>query len=93
MRKMNNYTRIKNIKSNHSDGMIPRNWQSIIYKKDGTRKGCRYYCANGIVLDADWNASINIACRKHSISFNTPVDGQLNFLDRVQSITQSSDVF
>lgn len=29
---------IKNIESNHSNGMIPRNWQSIIYKKDGTRK-------------------------------------------------------
>lgn len=55
----------------------------ITGKIDGTRKGCRYYCADGIVLDADWNASINIACRKHSISFNIPLDGQLNFLDRV----------
>ena len=56
-------------------------------KKDGMRKGCRYYCPDNIVLDADWNASINIANRfyKHSNSFRVPIDGTLNLSDRIQS--------
>jgi IS605 OrfB family transposase len=31
--------------------------------KDGLRKGSRYYCSDGQILDADINASINIAKR------------------------------
>lgn len=54
-------------------------------KRDGQRKGCRYYSSNGIVYDADWNAAINIRNRKHSSSFNIPVDGGLNFEDRSSS--------
>ena len=66
----------------------------------GQRKGCRYYASDGVVFDADWNASINIA-RKftlkqeinkiyHPISFSAPYDGGLNFLGRVLSTTQPS---
>lgn len=47
-------------------------------KKDGTRKNRRFYCKNGTVLDADWNAAINIARKsKHPFSFKTPIDGAL----------------
>ena len=53
-------------------------------QRTGTRKGCRYYCNDGVVLDADWNAAINIKNRyRHSNSFNLPLDGQLNLIDRV----------
>ena len=53
-------------------------------QRAGTRKGCRYYCNDGIVLDADWNAAINIMNRyKHSNSFDLPLDGKLNLIDRV----------
>jgi len=46
-------------------------------RKDGERKGCRYYCKDGIVLDADQNASINIAIRsKLPISSCKGLDGQ-----------------
>jgi IS605 OrfB family transposase len=31
--------------------------------KDGLRKGSRYYCSDGVILDADLNASINITKR------------------------------
>jgi len=65
----------------------------------GIRKGCRYYASDGVVFDADWNASINIARKftlkqkinkiNHPISFNSPLDGKLNFLGRVLSTTQS----
>lgn len=53
--------------------------------KDGIRKGCRYYAVDGNVLDADWNASINIAKKysKHPISFETPFDGDLNLIGRL----------
>lgn len=67
--------------------------------KRGERKGCRYYASDGVVFDADWNASINIAHKytskqkinkiNHPISFSTPFDGGLNFLGRVLSTTQS----
>ena len=63
-------------------------------KRDGKRVGCRYYCSDGIVFDADFNASVNIAQRSsHPLSCNKlPLDGGLIFLSgRVQSITQSSD--
>lgn len=33
----------------------------ITGKRDGERRGCRYYSKNGIVYDADINAAINIA--------------------------------
>lgn len=61
-------------------------------KKDGTRVGCRYYCKDGIVLDADWNAAVNIAKKsKHPISFELPIDGGLNFIGRAQSTAQSQN--
>jgi len=48
---------------------------------DGQRKGSRYYCKDGTVLDADVNAAINIAGRsKLPVSFSdlavTGLDGQ-----------------
>ena len=62
-------------------------------KRDGNRVGCRYYCVDGIVFDADWNAAINIARRaNHPISSGLPIDGRLTpLIGRVQSITQSSN--
>lgn len=60
-------------------------------QRTGKRCGCRYYCNDGIVLDADWNASINIMNRyKHSNSFNLPIDGKLNLIDRVCQRPNSS---
>jgi transposase len=56
----------------------------------GERKGCRYYTSDKKVLDADWNAAINIGKRsKLPISFNFPYDGKLNFVGRSLSIDQS----
>lgn len=61
-------------------------------KKDGTRVGCRYYCKDGIVLDADWNAAVNIAKKsKHPISFELPIDSCLNFIGRAKSTAQSQN--
>lgn len=57
-------------------------------KRDGQRKGCRYYSSNGLVYDADWNAAINIRNRKHSTSSRVPLDGTLDLVDRLQSISQ-----
>ena len=57
-------------------------------KRDGQRKGCRYYSSSGLVYDADWNAAINIRNRKHSTSFNIPIDGRLNLVDRLMSTSQ-----
>lgn len=52
-------------------------------KKEGCRRqGCRFYTADGLVFDADWNAAINIRNRKHPASFKLPLDGQLNFVGR-----------
>lgn len=49
-------------------------------KKDGERRGRRYYGADGVVLDADYNAAINIVKRsKLPASFDVPLDGTLNF--------------
>lgn len=50
-------------------------------RKDGTRKGCRYYGRDGVVLDADYNAAVNIAKRgKHPLSSDSvPLDGTLDF--------------
>lgn len=49
-------------------------------KRNGKRCGCRYYCNDGLVLDADWNASVNIALRaKHPFTINElPIDGKLS---------------
>lgn len=54
----------------------------------GIRKGCRYYCTDGYVFDADWNASLNIAKRykQHPESFNLPISGRLNFLGRLNGL-------
>lgn len=47
-------------------------------KRDGQRKGCRYYCSDGVALDADWNAAVNIALRsKLPTSSTLPIDGGL----------------
>ena len=48
-------------------------------KRDGERRGRRYICKDGLVLDADWNAAINIAQRsKHPLSSEIiPVNGGL----------------
>ena len=64
-------------------------------KKEGIRKGCRFYCTDGIVLDADWNAAVNIAQKsKHPFSNNIlPIDGNLTFLSgRVLSTTHTPDI-
>lgn len=62
-------------------------------KKDGARIKIRYYCIDGTVLDADWNAAVNIGKRSknHPLSNHPlPVDGGLTFLNgRRQSIRQS----
>ena len=65
----------------------------------GERKGCRFYASDGIVFDADWNASINIAKKyiqtkeahgtKHPISLKSPLDGELNLVGRLLSTSQS----
>ena len=57
-------------------------------KRDGKRQGCRYYCSDGVVFDADWNAAVNIAKRgKHPLS-----SSELPLSGRVSSITRSSAV-
>ncbi len=62
-------------------------------KQDGKRQGCRYYSANGYVLDADWNAAINIKNRaeniKHLISYDRlPLDGSLNILNKQATVNK-----
>ena len=49
---------------------------------NGKRLGTRYYAADGLVLDADWNAAINIANRYHPSTFKLPICGRLNLLGR-----------
>ena len=51
-------------------------------KEGCVRKGCRFYTADGMVFDADWNAAINICNRKHPTTFSLPIDGRLNFVGR-----------
>ena len=47
-------------------------------KKDGMRKGARYYAKDGVVFDADCNAAINIAKRsKLPFSRGNVLDGQV----------------
>lgn len=62
-------------------------------RQDGKRHGCRYYSVNGYVLDADWNAAINIKNRaeniKHLVSYNKlPLDGSLNILNKQVDVNQ-----
>lgn len=49
--------------------------------RDGNRCGCRYYCSDGVVFDADWNAAANIVIRANHPFSNLPLDGNLKFLD------------
>jgi len=55
---------------------------------DGVRQGCRYRGRDGTVLDADWNAAINIAQRyqKRPLSRErAPLDGALRLRGRLLS--------
>ena len=55
------------------------------------RIGCRFYTKDNMVFDADWNAAINIMNRyKHSNSFDLPIDGRLNLIDRPLQQANSS---
>lgn len=56
---------------------------------NGKRLGTRYYAADGLVLDADWNAAINIANRYHPSTFELPIYGRLNLGGRPLSTGQS----
>ena len=60
-------------------------------RRDGVRHGCRYCCSDGVVLDADWNAAVNIALRaSHPFPKALPYDGMLSFLSgRALSTAQS----
>jgi IS605 OrfB family transposase len=62
-------------------------------KRDGERHGCRYYCKDGIVFDADWNAAVNIAQRaNHPASTVLPIDGKMNaMVGKPQSIGSTSE--
>lgn len=64
-------------------------------RRDGKRQGCRYYSVNGNVLDADWNAAINIKNRaenvKHLISYvKLPLDGSINILNKQVDVNLSN---
>lgn len=62
-------------------------------KRDGERHGCRYYCNDGIVFDADWNAAVNIAQRaNHPTTTVLPIDGKMQALvGKPQSIGSTSE--
>ena len=86
---------IQSFMNKYSDGFVNKldtlDLLEVAKARTGTRKGCRYYCNDGIVLDADWNAAINIMNRyKHSNSFDLPIDGKLNLIDRVCQQPNSS---
>ena len=59
---------------------------------NGKRLGTRYYAADGLVLDADWNAAINIANRYHPSTFSSPICGKLNLIGRPLSTGQSREL-
>ena len=59
---------------------------------NGKRLGTRYYAADGMVLDADWNAAINIANRYHPSTFELPICGRLNLGGRPSSTGQSREL-
>lgn len=57
---------------------------------DGIRKGCRYYCTDCRVLDADWNAAVNIALRSNRpVSNPLPVDGGIRLLSGRPSVNRA----
>lgn len=50
---------------------------SLTGKREGERRGRRFYCKNGLVLDADINAARNIGQRsKLPVSYGNILDGQ-----------------
>ena len=59
---------------------------------NGNRLGTRYYAADGLVFDADWNAAINIANRFHPSTFDLPICGKLNLLGRPSSTGLSREL-
>lgn len=59
---------------------------------NGKRLGTRYYAADGLVLDADWNAAINIANRYRPSTFELPICGRLNLGGRPSSTGQSREL-
>ena len=79
----------------------PRNTSKFDHRgiEKGKRIGCRYYASDGIVLDADWNASINIANKYSSrrkvkgcilpVPFDLPIDGGLKLYRQAISTSQS----
>ena len=58
----------------------------------GKRLGTRYYAADDLVLDADWNAAINIANRYRPSTFELPICGKLNLGGRPSSTDQSREL-
>jgi putative transposase len=49
--------------------MFTSQTDSVTGKREGERRGCRFYSKNGLIYDADVNAAINIAkASKHPIS-------------------------
>ena len=64
---------------------------SSTHKRDGKRQGCRYYCSNGVVYDADFNAAVNICQKtKHPVSTRVPIDGTLMALTGTAPSTAES---
>ena len=63
-------------------------------ERDGLRHGCRYICKDGTVLDADWNAAVNIGLRfKHPTLSRCPKDGAMTpLVGRAESTAQSLNV-
>ena len=59
---------------------------------NGKRLGTRYYAADGLVFDADWNAAINIANRCRPCTFSLPICGKLNLLGRPSSTGLSREL-
>lgn len=50
---------------------------SVTGKREGERRGCRFYAKSGLVYDADLNAAMNIAKRsKLPVSYGNILDGQ-----------------
>jgi len=63
---------------------------------DGVRKGCRYKGSDGTMLDADWNAAVNILNRylhhhKLPLSPITPLDGAVGPWGRPTSAGRTSE--
>lgn len=55
-------------------------------KRDGIRKGRIYVCSDGVILDVDWNAAVNIAQKsKHPLSSSElPLSGRLQSINHTQ---------